>query len=42
MADLENQDKYNKVFSLFMGVLFAIVIYSSINKNPVIIVEKLE
>ena len=39
MADLTNQDKFNKTFSFFIGILSIIFIYSIINKNKIIVIE---
>lgn len=41
MADLTNQEKFNKVFSFFLGILFIIFIYNMINTNKIIVVENI-
>ena len=41
MADLNNQEKFNKVFSLILGILFVIFIYNLINTNRIIVIENI-
>jgi hypothetical protein len=39
MADLNNQENFNKIFSFFLGIVLIISIMTIINKNRIIIVE---
>jgi len=41
MADLNNQEKFNKILSLFLGVLLIIIIYNIINTNRIIVIENI-
>lgn len=41
MADLNNQEKFNQIFSFFLGVLLVIVIYNIININRIIVIENI-
>lgn len=41
MADLINQEKFNKTLSFFLGILFIIALYSILNKNKIIIIENI-
>ena len=39
MADLINQEKFNKTLSFFIGIVSIIFIYSVVNKNKIIVIE---
>ena len=39
MADLERQELFNKILSLFFGIVFAIIIISCMNRDKIIVVE---
>jgi hypothetical protein len=39
MADLNNQENFNKSLSFFIGILSVIFIYSIVNKNKIIVIE---
>jgi hypothetical protein len=39
MADLINQEKFNKTLSFFIGIVSVIFIYSVVNKNKIIVIE---
>ena len=41
MADLVNQEKFNKIFSFFLGVLLIVFLYSVLDKNKIIIIENI-
>ena len=41
MADFNNQDKFNKSLSFFLGIISVIFIYSIVNKNKIIVVENI-
>jgi hypothetical protein len=41
MADLINQEKFNKTLSFFLGVLLVIFLYSILNKNKIIVIENI-
>ncbi len=41
MADLINQEKFNKTLSFFLGILCIIFLYSTINKNKIVVVENI-
>ena len=38
MADLINQDKFNKTLSFFLGVLISFIIYTLIKKEKIFLV----
>ena len=42
MADLNNQEKFNKTLSFIIGIIFMIFIYSLVNKNKIIVVENIQ
>ncbi len=39
MADLQNQENFNKIFSFFLGMILVVSTISLINKQKIIIVE---
>jgi len=41
MADIENQEIFNKIFSLFLGIIVVIIIYMMMNHNRLIIIENI-
>ena len=41
MADLNNQEKFNQIFSLFLGLLLVLIIYNIINTNRIIVIENI-
>ena len=42
MADLNNQNKFNKTLSFFIGVLVAFTIYSLSKKEKIIVVDDIK
>jgi len=42
MADIKNQENFNKIFSVFIGTMLVVFFYSLFNKNRVVIVENIK